>query len=79
MLIHGSEENTENPNFDCDTCGEIGVPNKNGYSVVAQGATGRFCEVMWLCDTCGNNGGLSMSLQDARDKCNSIVGAYADF
>ena len=75
MLIKNSEQNTFSSNFNCDYCGEKSVPNIKGYADVAQGASGRWCEVMWACDACGdervNNGAQALHVGEARERINS--------
>lgn len=34
-------------------CDEFNCTKHATLGVVQQGATGRYCEVMWLCDACG--------------------------
>ena len=77
MLIKNSEQNLFDPNFDCDQCGEVGSLNDKGYAFVAQGATGRYCEVMWICDSCG--GDDAIDVETARKQCNADPRGYADF
>jgi len=38
---------------ECDTCDAPG-PHPHGAAALAQGATGRWCEVLWLCRTCAD-------------------------
>ena len=75
MLIKNSEQNTFSPNFKCDYCGERYVSNIKGYADVAEGASGRWCEVMWMCDSCGdervNNGAQALHVTEARERINS--------
>ena len=75
MLIKNSEQNTFSPNFNCDYCNEKPVQNVKGYADVAQGATGRWCEVMWVCDNCGDervkNGAHALHVTEARERINA--------
>jgi hypothetical protein len=53
------------------------------HGVVTQGATGRYCEVMWLCKSCAIQwaGGEEniLTAKEAREKCNADPRGYADF
>ena len=75
MLIKNSEQNTFSPNFKCDYCDENPAPNIKGYADVAQGYSGRWCEVMWMCDSCGdervNDGAQALHVTEARERINS--------
>ena len=75
MLIKNSEQNTFSPNFKCDYCDENPAPNIKGYAAVAQGYSGRWCEVMWMCDSCGdervNDGAQALHVTEARERINS--------
>ena len=75
MLIKNSEQNTFSPTFKCDYCDEKPAPNIKGYADVAQGYSGRWCEVMWMCDSCGdervNNGAQALHVTEARERINS--------
>lgn len=67
---------------DCDYCGSQSADSSKGYAVVSRGATGRYCEVLWLCNTCGEMQADPNDLptvSEARLLCNSKPGAYADF
>ena len=74
MLIKDSEQNTFSPDFDCDYCDEKPAQNIKGYADVAQGASGRWCEVMWMCDDCGdkrvNDGAHALHVAEARERIN---------
>lgn len=39
--------------WNCDSCGKSGTP---GVACIAQGATGRWCEVLSFCEACVNFG-----------------------
>ena len=75
MLIKNSEQNTFSLNFKCDYCDEKPAPNIKGYADVAQGYSGRWCEVMWMCDSCGdervNDGAQALHVTEARERINS--------
>lgn len=47
---------------ECDACGAPG-PHPLGAAAMAQGATGRWCEVLWLCRTCADE--LVMTAEEA--------------
>ena len=74
MLIKNSEQNTFSPDFNCDYCNEKPARNIKGYADVAQGASGRWCEVMWICDSCGdkrvNDGHHALHVTEARERIN---------
>jgi hypothetical protein len=63
----------------CDLC-EAEVAT---ITAVAQGATGRWCPVMAVCQDCGPDIGYDgselMSIEDARKHCDSLPNSYADF
>jgi len=44
MIIHSEQASGK-----CDSCGKGNAT----LGCVAQGATGRWCEVMWICEDCG--------------------------
>ena len=75
MLIKNSEQNTFSPNFKCDYCDENPAQNIKGYADVAQGYSGRWCEVMWMCDSCGdervNDGAQALHVTEARERISS--------
>ena len=58
----------------CDECLTVG-PSEKGYAYTARGASGRWCEVLWLCDRCGDHAawqrersfGGALTPQEARD------------
>jgi len=63
----------------CDNdCG-----NEATHGVIAQGATGRFCEVMWICKACAIKwaGGEENILthEEAFRKCEEDPTGYPDF
>lgn len=67
------------PWSECDLCkAEIGE-----ITVVAQGATGRFCPVLAVCQDCAYDVGYTdeslLSIEDARAKCDATEGGWADF
>ena len=74
MLIKNSEQNTFSPDFNCDYCNKKPAQNIKGYADVAQGASGRWCEVMWMCDDCGdkrvNDGHHALHVTEARERIN---------
>jgi len=64
----------------CDNC-DKGTAT---HGAVQQGATGRYCEVMWICKTCAikwvqGDETQILTTQEARDKCNANPYGYADF
>ena len=59
----------------CDTCEKS---SDKGYSVVVQGATGRWCEVLWFCAECCPRPGIVYTLEEARERAASI-GGTVDF
>lgn len=65
----------------CDACDRVGHPATHG--VIQQGATGRYCEVMWICRECAIawSGGEHniMTAQEGRDECNADENGWADF
>jgi len=60
-----------------DCCGE----GEATHAVIAQGATGRWCEVMWICAACAAEwAGGEEKIKDAdtaRELCDE--NGYADF
>lgn len=75
MIIQGGT-----PHRECDICnGDDKLFQKN-YAAVARGATGRWCEVLWLCDTCGDSmsRGVAVTAQQARERV-SVGQDWADF
>jgi hypothetical protein len=53
MLIKQSEQSPiKGP---CDLCGTADVEHTEHYAYIARGATGRWCEVLWVCDVCGSH------------------------
>lgn len=83
MLIKNSDQNTMADNSKCDWCHkEKGTSYKRGYAYIAQGATGRWCEVMWLCDACGAEQeeiSPAVDVEAARQKVSAMPGSWADF
>jgi len=72
MLIKNSDQNvTAWGSFTCDYCQSEANSNSAGYADIAQGATGRWCEVMWSCNNCGEdrelNGSPCYDVNVARD------------
>lgn len=60
----------------CDICG---APS-NDFAHVARGATGRWCEVLWICQSCAGKGGEPLSAEEARQRIGAMGGGdYADF
>lgn len=64
----------------CDLC-EAEVAT---ITAVAQGATGRYCPVLAVCQDCGPDIGVTddtviLSIEDARAKCDADPKGYADF
>ena len=61
----------------CDNCEK----NNATHGAVAQGATGRYCEVMWICKACAIKwaGGEEniLTYEDALKKCEKD--GYPDF
>lgn len=62
----------------CDECGL----HQSTHAALNQGATGRWCEVMWICHKCAVRwaGGEDniLTAEQARDKCN-VGNGWADF
>ena len=60
----------------CDVCEKS---SDAGYAVVVQGATGRWCEVLWICQEClPYRPGIAYTEEDARERAASI-GGTVDF
>lgn len=57
----------------CDQCGDR--PATLGH--VAQGATGRWCEVMWVCRPCGGKDGIPA--EEARQRIWDEGNGWPDF
>lgn len=55
----------------CDMCG--GSHNAK-QSYVAQGATGRWCPVLSVCDDCVPEGETVLTIQQAYDKIDTLTG-----
>ena len=83
MLIKNSEQNTYSTKFTCDFCGDNPASNIKGYADVAQGATGRWCEVMWSCDNCGDSriaeGHQALHVAEARERIATTRQGRVDF
>ncbi len=80
MLIKNSEQHCLKPGDTCDQCQEeTGVTFEKRYAHVAQGATGRWCEVLWICDRCGDDYDNAMTAHEARTWCNQQPASRADF
>jgi len=62
----------EIPGAECDFC----ILGKGEYAYIAQGATGRWCEVMWTCSRCTDTA-KAVELDKAREIANN--NGYADF
>jgi len=64
----------EYPAPECDFC----QGDKAEFAFIAQGATGRWCEVMWVCSACCEDGGNNaMPVDKAREMADN--NGYADF
>lgn len=69
---------------ECDFSGEVyGMP-VDGFAVIAQGATGRWCEVMYggpteLSRVLRADGEEVLTVDEARDRANALPNSYADF
>lgn len=83
MLIHGSESHTLTTEKDaCDTCLSTANSYDKRYAVVAQGGTGRWCEVLWICDVCGAQHEArnpAVDIEKAREIANSAGDGWAEF
>lgn len=76
MLIKNSEQHNTDT---CDQCGGKSDRTFNQrYAYVVRGATGRHCEVMWICDACGCDE-VAIDVGEARSMINSEDGSFADF
>jgi hypothetical protein len=72
MLVEGFDFN------DCDLCRE--PERKARLAYVAQGATGRWCPVLSVCDTCAEDETADVvSREEAIRYINSNTRGYADF
>jgi hypothetical protein len=72
MLVEGFDFN------DCDLCGYAGRKARLAY--VAQGATGRWCPVISVCDTCAEDEDTAVvSREEAIRYINGNTRGYADF
>jgi hypothetical protein len=66
---------SEQASGSCDTCDK----GKATIGYVAKGATGRNCEVLWICEDCVAEGAEIKDAQAARDIINARPGEWADF
>ena len=80
MLIKNSQQHSLTAGVSsCDSCGRSeGTTYEDRLAYVAQGATGRYCEVMWICDDC-DDVAVALDVDAAREKCEAKAGAWADF
>jgi hypothetical protein len=80
MIIHSAQAKSTGAG-PCDACHTS--DHSLAYAAVAQDATGRHCEVMWICKPCAIKwaGGEEhiLTTENARELCNYKPGAYADF
>lgn len=85
MLIKHSDQNCLHAGAECDYCGNAeGTTYNERYAVIAQGATGRWCEVMWICDACGNKSASQnphpvMSPEEARKEVTNPPHSWPEF
>jgi hypothetical protein len=80
MLIKHSDQNCLRSGAECDTCGKTeGTTYRDRYAIIAQGATGRWCEVMWICDVCGKAHEALSPAKSAEEARNTLPSGYADF
>lgn len=86
MLIKNSDQNTSSRNGrECDECQNQGLTTyAKGYAYVARGATGRWCEVIWICDACGElaekrQGAEALDVTAARELIATHNGDWSDF
>lgn len=64
---------------ECDMCDATG-PHPLGGACLAQGATLRWCEVMWICPACVEKQGGLTSVREALSFIHERNdGGYADF
>ena len=85
-LIKNSRGNIAGQMTECDTCNahksqafRTSHPmNNREYAVVAEGATGRWAEVLWLCDDCGWRQDRGHYAMDA-DMVRKFLGSRASF
>ena len=84
-LIKNSRGNIAGQMTECDTCNNIEGAFRNShpinsreYAVVAEGATGRWAEVLWLCDACGWRQDRGQYAMDA-DMVRKFLGSRAAF
>lgn len=78
MLIKNSEQHSLKTGRDtCDMCGFNTVPYTKRYAFVTRGATGRACEVLWVCDNCGNDGATDVA--EARKIIDAELPGSVDF
>ena len=80
MLIKNSDQNCNRPDSECDQCGRTdGTTYQKKYAIIAQGATGRWCEVMWICDACGDESGEAVEANEARTAVENMPHSWAEF
>ena len=85
-LIKNSRGNIQGTMTECDMCNahtsdalaRSHPMNCREYAVVAEGATGRWAEVAWLCDACGWQKDRGQYAMDA-DMVRKFLGARAAF
>ena len=84
-LIKNSRGNIAGQMTECDTCNNVEGAFRNShpinsreYAVVAEGATGRWAEVLWLCDACGWRQDRGQYAMDA-DMVRKFLGSRAAF
>ena len=85
-LIKNSRGNIQGQMTECDTCNATTSAalahshpmNCYEYAVVAESATGRWAEVLWLCDACGWRQDRGQYAMDA-DMVRKFLGSRAAF
>lgn len=72
MIVNGQNWN------DCDCCGK---PKTAHYGAVAQGATGRWCVVLSVCDDCLDAQGAREDVVDIVEARERVTGpgSWAEF
>lgn len=52
-----------------------------GVSYIARGATGRYCEVLWICEDCADKSVMAqaVTIEKAREWANNQPDSWADF
>ena len=73
MLIRNSDQHDGRT---CDFC-DFAESFDLRLALVIQGATGRFCEVMWACDEHAD--GSEIDVEEARKICDNTPDGWADF